>query len=295
VVADYRGTAGWTWFSLLYSGRRRYNVIWVSAGALHYLEPDELQGLIAHEIGHHDSANRCDAPGGWLMADLALFALMFRLTSPVGLEENVHVIWPVFLVLRTAMAWVVVSLRGKLTQTIEHLCDLYGAEQVGREAMVNMLLKLGEEEELTEAVVARTARELLHVKGVEMEDLTSAFLDVRPYGRIFHDNLFHHAAQVVAKVTGDFKPTVARVRTTPNAELKEFLVHRRQARSRRIRWRSFDGDGDGKLTASEIDRLCDAVRHYDSRALFLCETERSPTSHPTFRDRILMLCDQCRT
>jgi Zn-dependent protease with chaperone function len=290
VIGDCRGTTGWTWLSLLWPGRQRHKTVWISAGALHYLEPEELQALIVHEIAHHDAGNRGDVPGGWAMADMTLFCLIFLLGSGVGLGARARM-WT-FLLLRLAMASVVAKLRGKSDQTIEHLCDLYAATHVGREAVVNMLLKVGEEAELTEAVLARAAQELRYVQGADVEELTYAFDDVRPYGRIFHDNLFRHASQVVAEAVGDLKEIKGSdVKEEPNISFMRFLTERRQARQKRIRWRRFDRDGDGRLTEGEIAELCTALREHPDRALFLCDRERNPTTHPSVRDRIVLVAE----
>lgn len=158
--------------------------------------------------------------------------------------------------------------------------------------MVNVLLKSGEEEELVETVLARAARELRHVKGLELEDLVIAFEDVRPVGRIFHNNLLHHASQVVQKLLEEAKPRQAARENNVNQELEALVKYRKGTGGSRIRWRDFDGDGDGCLGDSEIAELCAVLRSQPERTLFRCETERNPTSHPTSRARILVLSEQ---
>ena len=79
-----------------------------------------------------------------------------------------------------------------------------------------------------------------------------------------------------------------------NPEFEAFLKHRRQMRGSRIRWRNLDGDGDSHLTDDEIVRLCLALRSQPEHALFRCESERNPTTHPTYRARILVLSEPPR-
>lgn len=308
VIGDCRCT-GWTWFSPLWPGRGRRKTVWISAGALHYLEPCELQALIVHEVAHHEARNRRDVPGSGMLTSLTVFCLIVALLGPIGRlgrDQVFGVLLLVLFILRVALAYIHIrilfllqhvlprlgiNLCGKAGRVIEHLCDLHAARYLGREATVNMLLKIAEEDELTEVVLARAARELSDVRYVNLRDLVLAFEEVRPYGRIFHDNLFRHAGQVVAQAAGDLaaKTVDARSKGKPDTSFARFPAERRKARQQRIRWRSFDRDGDGRLTDREIAELCAVLREHPERALFLCESERNPTTHPSFRDRILLL------
>lgn len=290
MIADRRGTGGWTRLSLFWPGWQRRKTIWITEGSLHYLTPDELKALVVHEIAHHACENRCDAPGGWLLGDVALFCLVFWIGSRFYLDGGGILV--VFCVVRAIALGAAVRILGRTSQMIEHLCDLYAAARTGCGAMVNVLLKSGEEEELVETVLARAAGELRHVKGLELEDLVIAFEDVRPAGRIFHDNLLRHASQVVRKLLEETKPRQAGRDHGVNQELETLVKHRRQMGGSRIRWREFDGDGDSRLAAEEIARLREALRSQPERTLFRCESERNPTSHPTYRARILLLSDR---
>jgi hypothetical protein len=197
----------------------------------------------------------------------------------------------VFFVVRAMIGAAAARIPTRASQAIEHLCDLYAAERMGAGAMVNVLLKIGEEEELVEVVLTRAARKLRHVTGVETEDLAAAFEAVRPYGRIFHDNLLRHASQVVTKTAEDAKPSrfKRRRKEALNAELQAVLDYRKKTPRRRTRWRDFDVNGDGRLSDGEIGKLCQALREHPERTLFRCESELTPTTHPACRTRILFL------
>lgn len=289
LIADHRGTGGWTWLSLIWPGWERRKAIWITEGSLHYLEPEELKALILHEIAHHDSDNRYDIPGGWILGDVALFCLLYWIGSRFYLgAEGVLV---VFFIVRLIMLAVIARILLDASQNAEHLCDFYAAEKIGAKAVINVLLKTGEEEELVAIVLARTAKELMHVPDIEMEDLLLAFEEVRPHGRIFHHNLFRHASGMVKAITADMrlKPEKIRRKNRVNEELNAYLKQRAKTRFQRIRWREFDTNDKGQLSEEEIARLCAALRDKPHAALFLAESENSPTTHPTYRNRILFL------
>ena len=285
MIADRRGMGGWTWLSLLWPGWQDRKTIWITEGSLHYLEQDEIKALVLHETAHHVREYRHDIPGGWLLGDLALFCLLFWLGARLYL--NAEGVFVIFFVVRAIVLSAAVRVLPKAAQTVEHLCDLYAAERVGAAPMVNVLLKMGEEEELVEAVLTRAARELAHVKGVEQEDLVSAFEDVRPHGRIFHDNLLRHASQVVAKVLEGVNPS-ARDRSM-NRKADAALKRDMNASQYRVKWRAFDDNGDSRLSDAEIRELCQALRDHPERTLFRCEGERNPATHPSYSARVLIL------
>lgn len=125
------------------------------------------------------------------------------------------------------------------------------------------------------------------MKGVEQEDMVSAFEDVRPHGRIFHDNLLRHASQVVAKVLEGFKPSA--LDRSVNRKVDAALRRDKKASQHRVKWRAFDDDGDSRLSDDEIRELCQALRDHPERTLFRCEGERNPATHPSYSARVLLL------
>lgn len=259
-VVDQRHPNAWTWLSLLCPGRERHQTVWLTAGALHYLDPDELRAVILHELGHHLPAHRCGIPGGWLLGEVALLCLALGFGSRLYLD-TANGIWLLYLGLRLAATFAVSLLNRGRRPAVELLCDAVAAAGAGRVATANMLLKLAEEQELVEAVQARVARRLRRTPHVLPEDIEEACAAVRPYGRIFHENLFRHAAETTARLMADLpqrKDTPAR-RPEPapqNPDLAAHLATRRALPRRRVRWRRFDTDGDGRLNADELDRLC---------------------------------------
>jgi Zn-dependent protease with chaperone function len=298
-IVDRRDTAAWTWLSLLWPGRHRQKTVWLTAGALHYLDPDELHAVLLHELGHHLRDHRCDIPGGWLLGEVALLALALGLGT-LTLFEDAGGIALLYIGVRTATGVAAAGLTAGLHREVERLCDAFAARGAGRAATASMLLKLGEEQELEEAIQARVAQRLRQVPKVMPEDIETACAAVRPYGRIFHDNLFRHAAETAARVAADLKlkPGAAAgkpLRTPRNRELAAHLAARRALPRRRVRWRRFDSDGDGRLADAELNRLCAFLRAHPDLALFRAAAEAAPTSHPPVRERLLALWPAAET
>ena len=258
-IADVRGVAAWTWLSVFWTRVDWTKPIILTGGSLHYLEPDELIAVLLHEIAHHLRKNRATVCGGWLLADATFHAVAF---SVYRLTGSSHLAILGFLLLRWMGFLIAARATGNMGRYIEHLCDLFAAERVGSLAMINALLKVAEDEELSEVVLVWVARDMLHSPHLELDDLVLALADARPYGRIFHENLFRHASEVSRILRADQKSANSAKRRKDrkeNHELKEFVEKRQRRQARRIRWRRFDGDGGGVLTAEEVTRLCEAL------------------------------------
>jgi Zn-dependent protease with chaperone function len=286
-IVDFRETQAWTYLSVLWPTWAGCKPIQLTSGSLHYLEPEEIRATLLHEIGHHAPGNRIHIPGGWLLTDIVLHAVAICVAVALSWQTGIAF----YVATRTLLAWITTAILENIPRHIEHCCDLFAAARVGPVPMINAMLKLGEEEELTEVVLVWAAREFLDAPGLEVEDLALAFSEVRPYGRIFHENLFRHAGEIVRYVEETRTPRrVPGKRGRPaNEELAAFVRQRRLGKPRRIRWRKFDRDGDGKLTIGEIAELCDALAHHPDHVLVTSESERRPTSHPPFRDRVLLI------
>jgi Zn-dependent protease with chaperone function len=287
-ITEHRAVAAWTWLAVF-----RPSAVWnkpvvLTSGSLHYLERDELMAVLLHEIAHHVRGNRVAVYGGWALADVVFHGVAFWAYCQTA-SSNVAV--ATFILLRFFACAIAARVAGDVVRSVEHFCDLFAAERIGAVPMINALLKLAEDEELSEVVLVWVAREMIHEKALAMDDLILAFAKARPYGRIFHENLFRHAAEVTKVLVADRKRPLAKPGTPPkeNAELKEFVSRRRRRDLQRIRWRRFDRDGDGVLTADEIARLCEALETRPDHVLVTSQDEYEPTTHPRCRNRILLL------
>jgi len=285
-IADVRSVAAWTWLNAFWPRADRNKTIVLTSGSLHYLEREELIAVVLHEVAHHLSQNRVTVFGGWLLADVTFHAAAFWAYC---LTDSGNLAVVVFMFLRWTFIVLFAKAMGNVTQTIEHLCDLFAAERAGSAAMINALLKVSEDEELSEVVLIWVAREMINDLDLALDDLVLALADARPYGRIFHENLIRHAAEVMRILRADRKPAKPTKSRKLNQELNEFVEQRRGRQMRRIRWRRFDGDGDGVLAAEEIARLCEALFTHPDHVLVTSREEYESTTHPSCRDRIVVL------
>jgi len=273
------------WFLFGPSDRR----IGLTSGSLHYLDPDEVKAVLLHEIGHLRPECRLVPVNLTLLADLALHAFAIWCYPRIGSLTVALLVFFLFArVIVQASLQVALARAGRL---LEHACDLFAGNHIGEAAMINALLKIGEDDELTETLMARVATRLRRVKYVFLEDIAWACRETRPYGRIFHRNLFRHASAAVAKlVEQDGLPEdQEREGSALNGELRRFLARRRCDRRPRVRWRALDDDGDGSLEPGEIARLCQALRERPGHVLVASEGERFGETHPSFRSRVLVL------
>ncbi len=149
-IADVRSVAAWTWLNAFWPSADRNKTIVLTSGSLHYLERNELIAVLLHEVGHHLPDNRVTVFGGWLLADVTFHAAAFWAYCLTD-ASNLAVV--VFMFLRWMLIVLFAKVMGYVTQTIEHFCDLFAAERTNSGAMINALLKLSEDEELSEVVL----------------------------------------------------------------------------------------------------------------------------------------------
>ena len=112
--------------------------------------------VLLHEIGHHMPAHRPAVFGGWLLTNITIHAAAMAAYAYGGNSENLGIVVLMFLKLLSGAiaAW---ATHG-LARPIEHLCDLFAAERMAQAPMINALLKIAEDDELTEVVLVWAAR-----------------------------------------------------------------------------------------------------------------------------------------
>jgi Zn-dependent protease with chaperone function len=288
-ITKDRGTQASTFLSLLWPGWPGRPVICISSGALHYLSPEELKGVILHEMAHHIPGARISVPGSWFVVSTALLLFSWLVGSSLG--EGIGALC--YFIPYLLIVYCVRAVSDTASRQVEHACDLYAASRLGPAPIANVVLKTGEEAELTEAVLARVSARLPQKSTTDWDDLAVAFEQTRPHGRLFHENLFRHAREVYDEVL----PEKLRRKTKPlgknrdSKEFQQYIDERRSRMRRRIRWRTFDSDGDGTLSSEELLKLGSILRARPMLNLVVSEDEAHPTTHPSHRQRLLLLAD----
>ena len=281
-----RSTSAWTISSFIWPNKLLPKSISISRGALYYLNKNELKAVLLHELAHNIPRYRVNPFGGLLLSDIVIHCGLFIFTYDI---ISFFTILFYFTVIRSLIYRVVFSLICNVSKEIEYMCDYFAATILGKAHIINALLKMGEEEELTDAVISLSAKRLTNCESLELIDLYYAFEEVRPYGRIFHDNLFKHVAAVVSHVSEE--NSEGKTSSGVNNEFLVYLENRRQMRKNRVRWRSFDKQKKGYLSSEEIKELCCELTNFPNKILVMSENEFYPTTHPKFRDRIMVVND----
>ncbi len=283
-IVHNRSTSAWTFISLIWPNRFHKKNISISSGSLHYLTKNELKAIILHEIAHNLPQYRVNPFGNMLLTDIAIFSGVYIVSYDITSFWNIIAL---FVITRSLIIRLTQGFIMEIYKEVEHLCDYFSAKNLGKPHIINALLKMGEESELTDAVISLSAKRLLKQDGLDLEDIYYAFEDVRPYGRIFHNNLFKHASEVVNILNPDKE--ISNSKEAKNEIFMSYLKTRKEKRTYRIRWRSFDEQKKGFLSRKEIDELCNKLVCFPNNALVISEEEFFPTTHPKYRDRILFI------
>jgi Zn-dependent protease with chaperone function len=289
-ITEERGTQACTLLSLLWPGWGGRPIIWISSGTLHYLTPKELQAVILHEMAHHIPKTRISIPGSWFLVTGVLLITAWFVGANVDPGAGA---W-CYILLYTGIIISANAVSVNASRKVEHACDLYAATRMGVSPIANVILKIGEEAELTEAVLALAARRSIGIPALESDDLLLAFEETRPHGRIFHDNLFRHASEVMKCInqgTSESPGARPRRKRKNNSEFEKFLAERKKRRAKRIRWRVFDRNNSGSLSVLELAQLARSLRAHPNHCLVVAEGETHLTTHPSHRERILVLAD----
>lgn len=260
-------------------------LIQLTSGALHYLNPSEMKALILHEYGHHVSGNKLAVPAVWVVSDFLVLLIINGLL--VKFDLSISFLCLYLFVVRPYSVAAIDKILNKYQWMVEHLADIYSAKNNGLVPIVNVLLKMSEEAELTEAVIALSAKRLIHYEDIDLGDVYFYFDDVRPEGRIYHDNLFQHSMQIVREIKRDEESIYNR--DYINEELAEFLESRKQHKRERIRWRNYDANGKGWLNKNEIHALCSDLKNNPNVIICYALSDFHSDTHPSVKDRMLVL------
>lgn len=113
------------------------------------LDRNELLAVLGHELGHfkHKDILKNIASSGLML--FMMFALFGNFPSAglreLGLDGSAHITIVLFLLLSPLIAFVLMPLFGLLSRYNEYRADEYGSECESKEALVNALIKLADE------------------------------------------------------------------------------------------------------------------------------------------------------
>ena len=275
------------------------NGVYLNRQVLHKLEPEEVQDIMGHELGHYYKhyllGDRLRAITTALGAILGIYV-----SQVVGMSSFISII---ALSGCTTVFWSASNFqRSRHGQTIEYLCDDLGAQVHGVEASINGLMKLGADSELQQAVLQQ-AMQSRHYEGLSPAEIMQAVQTAVPYGHVSRDELEQAVERSLKKQATQSQGISLSgfARHFWNSDLEEEAKEefdeelRKIARIRsasRLNWESILNDPERlHLSEPQIGQLVDMIESQPTHLLFHIPDEASSLDgvHPPLKLRILYL------
>ena len=275
------------------------NGVYLNRQVLHKLEPEEVQDIMGHELGHYYKH--------YLLGDrfrvitTALGALLgIYVSQVIGMGDFISMI---ALSASTTVFWSVSNFqRSRHGQTIEFLCDDLGAQVHGVEASINGLMKLGADSELQQAVLQQ-AMQSRYYEGLSPAEIMQAVQTAVPYGHVSRSELEQAVEQSLKKQAKQSQQASLSgfAKYLWNSDLEEEAKEefdaelRKIARIRsapRLTWESLLHDPERlHLSEPQIEQLVNMIESQPSRLLFHIPDEAGSIDgvHPPLKLRILYL------
>jgi Zn-dependent protease with chaperone function len=275
------------------------NGVYLNRQVLHKLEPEEVQDIMGHELGHYYKhyllGDRLRAITTALGAILGIYV-----SQVVGMSSFISII---ALSGCTTVFWSASNFqRSRHGQTIEYLCDDLGAQVHGVEASINGLMKLGADSELQQAVLQQ-AMQSRHYEGLSPAEIMQAVQTAVPYGHVSRDELEQAVERSLKKQATQSQGISLSgfARHFWNSDLEEEAKEefdeelRKIARIRsasRLNWESILNDPERlHLSEPQIGQLVDMIESQPTHLLFHIPDEAGSLDgvHPPLKLRILYL------
>lgn len=275
------------------------NGVYLNRQVLHKLEPEEVQDIMGHELGHYYRH--------YLLGDrfraitTALGALLgIYVSQVVGMGSFISMI--ALSVCATAF-WSVSNIqRSRHGQTIEYLCDDLGAQVHGIETSINGLMKLGADAELQQAVMQQ-AMQSGHYENLSPAETVQAIQTAVPYGHVSRDELEQAVERSLKKQAKQSQQVSVSgfAKHLWNSDLEEEAKEEFDEELRKIAliqqaprldWESLLSDPERlHLTYPQIEQLVDMIESQPSHLLFHIPDEAGSMDgvHPPLKLRILYL------
>jgi Zn-dependent protease with chaperone function len=273
------------------------NGVYLNRQVLHKLEPDEVQDIIGHELGHYYRY--------YIVADrfrfitLLLGALIGVLAAQwVGMS---HVLGYMVLSICAIIFWRLSTMPyARHGQTIEYLCDDHGAQVNGVEVSINGLLKIGAE---AEAHLEIQHQALLSSKNSKLSgrEVIEAIESAIPYGHASREDLEKAVDQALQRRKAAGPSLVGFLQYMWNSEAdanideqleEQARKHKKLQKLPRIDWEALLVDPrEFKFDRSKLERLIEMIERQPAAALFRTPEAFGSTGdvHPPLKLRILYL------
>lgn len=272
------------------------NGIYLNRQLLHHLEPEEVQDIMGHELGHYYRY--------YLIGD-RFRALTLVLGGLVGLFVAQLTGMASFFSLIISFAcasgfWTLAGLQwAKYGATIEYLCDDLGAQVHGVHVSINGLLKLGVEAEMSMAIHNYALRSQLD-SNLSGRDIVEAVQAGIPYGKVSQEELEKSVERSLKQravkeqelsLSGFFKYVWQSDVDDDTEELlrDQLRGYDQLQKLPRLDWESLLRDrSEVYFSEFDVEKLVRLMDDHPDQLLFRIPHQADDV-HPPLRDRILYL------
>lgn len=283
----------------VFSFFRALNGIYLNRQLLHRLEPDEVQDIIGHELGHYYRyylvSMRFDSLTLVVGGMLGLFV-----TQWMGATDGFSII--VAIVIGGAFGRFSSMLWNKYGSVIEYLCDDLGAQVHGVHCSISGLLKLGVDGE-TQSQIYQQAILGRKSGSLSPREIVESIEKATPYGDISTEDLKKRVDSAIAtqKSKSGGLSVLGFLDYMWNSEQHEDIDEQLESQARvyaalqetpRLDWESVLSDrAVVRFYEHDVHRLIEMIEHEPDKALFRLPAELGMVAdvHPPLKDRILYL------
>lgn len=284
------GLAGWF---------KSFNGIYLNRQLLHHLEPEEVQDIMGHELGHYYQH--------YLVSDrfrvltIVLGGTIGLLVAQwIGLESYLAFVG---VAICSWLFWKLAGLQwARHGTTIEYLCDDFGAQVHDVIVSINGLLKLGLDSEL-QLAIQREAILSGQNGQLSAREVVAAVEAAIPYGRCSREEIEERIEKQLRerRAAAQSKSLAGFLNYLWNsdveAEAEEELQEQARSLKRlellpRLAWEEVMADKSRvHITEQEMPRLIALIESQPQAVLFRLPESASATDdvHPPLRERILYL------
>lgn len=269
---------------------RFINGIYLHRQLLHKLEPEEVQDIMGHELGHY-YAHYLKRTRYHFLSCLLGGLLAVAVAQWLGLDSLIG-----YLMLfgcATVAFYFTSRIRVDQMQAIEYLCDDFGAHVNGIAVSINGLMKLGASAEIETAIFyeAVLSNQFAKLSAAEvLETLQQAI----PYGHVSAEEL-EQTINAQLKKRSTSGPTVAgflKHAWQADEEIARYAQAYQQLRKRpRLDWESLLEDPTRiEFSGQSLERLIELIESNPDLSLFHdASAGNEQLSHPPTKMRILYL------
>ncbi len=308
-------------FSLPFIG----SVVVVHSNTLDVLNEEEMQAIIAHELGHiknRDSIVTIFTRMPSFFIDLIYLYVYVRLILAIADSLLVTgdlystairaIVLLAFFLLSRILTRVSQNFMKKASRSAEFMADYHAASVLGHEATINGLIRLGQRVEAITVLIdeirwleSLNPERVGSISNAElMRMITQYPLDgidednarqIAPW--VFLSTRLKHMREVYgvnlsdAQVKDAVEPAIGPLQKKRN-DVKPISSATKEMQV--VDWRAVDHDGDRHLSSQEIADLLKLLRTQPNKMLFDREVgvNLMTLSHPDFRRRVLFIADE---